>query len=112
MSQVFVAGYHLVSIAICCTLWTSQSCATLKISCDEYGWVDVACYQLMRHVLWKLSYYQIWKRYYENNSSPDLKKIVVTFEGFFKQVHAYFSVNYESNYIFMQTSNWIRRTLL
>ena len=26
-------------------------------------------------------YYRIWKRYYENKSRPDVKKIIVTIEG-------------------------------
>ena len=29
----------------------------------------------------KLCYYRIWKRYYENKSIPDVKKIIVTIEG-------------------------------
>lgn len=36
-----------------------------------------------------MCYYRIWKRYYDNKSSPDVKKIIVTIEGTCNPVHSF-----------------------
>lgn len=50
------------------------------LSVDEFGDVFVRGKSKPSTLDPKLSYYCIWKRYYENKSRPDLK-IIVTSEG-------------------------------
>ena len=49
------------------------------ISVDEKGFVAVLGKTLVEGS--SLLCYHIWKRYYENKSSQDLKKMIVTLEG-------------------------------
>ena len=51
------------------------------LSADEAGFVAVIGRTKPDTADSEYSYYHIWKRYYDNKSSSDLKKIVVTIEG-------------------------------
>ena len=50
------------------------------ISVDEIGWIAIIGKELSTPQQ-QLPHYRIWKRYYENKSSNDLSKMVVTMEG-------------------------------
>ena len=51
------------------------------LSVDDIGDVSVLGKSKPISLDPNLCYYRIWKRYYENKSSPDIKKIIVTIEG-------------------------------
>lgn len=61
--------------------WKWGGSYRMWLSVDEFGDVFVRGKSKPSTLDPKLSYYRIWKRYYENKSSPDLKKIIVTVEG-------------------------------
>ena len=61
--------------------WKWGGSYRMWLSVDEVGDVFVRGKLKPSTLDPKLSYYRVWKRYYENKSSPDLKKIIVTLEG-------------------------------
>ena len=63
--------------------WKWSGSYRMWLSVDEMGCVEVIGKSKPSTASQDLSYYRIWKRYYDNKSSSDLKKIVVTMEGKF-----------------------------
>lgn len=75
----------------------SQLAHPRDIVCDDMGswkwggsyrvWLEVdeiGCVKILGKKLPEksdLPFYRVWKRYYVNKSSPDLKKLVITIEG-------------------------------
>ena len=57
--------------------WNGSYCKWLSV--DEKGVVTVLGKNLAE--ILSILYYRIWKQYYENKSSQDLKKMIVTLEG-------------------------------
>ena len=61
--------------------WKWGGSYRMWLSLDETGFVAVIGKAKPDSIDPELSYFRIWKRYYENKSSSDLKKIIVTIEG-------------------------------
>ena len=61
--------------------WNWSGSYRAWLSVDELGDISVLGKSKPEIPDPELSHYGIWKRYYHNKSSPDLKKIVVTLES-------------------------------
>lgn len=59
--------------------WGGSYRVWLKV--NEFGGITVLGKDLPKQKSDDFPFYRIWKRYYVNKSSPDLKKLIVTIEG-------------------------------
>ena len=62
-------------------VWRWKGSYRMWLSVDEVGCVEVLGKKQPESM--SLDHYRIWKRYYENKSSKDLSKMIVTLEGEF-----------------------------
>ena len=82
-NSVFISGLGTSRDIVCDDMgsWKWSGSYRVWLSVDEIGDVSVQGKSKPGSPDPQLSYYRIWKRYYENKLSPDLKKIIVTLEG-------------------------------